>query len=419
MSNLYLIIYISLWALVLLFYQRKRKYFGAASVIIFSYLIYAIISFFLYNDFNFRDEYGELTIGPFLYLFLLLMIALYPTMKFKEEALTLERPNTTIVNLFSFFYIASALVVLPSTISNMSQGLAMLALDPMAGEQLYAEMHTTVREATGGISNIFSIIYNLFSPIGILVFFYYLTLPRKNIYLLSIYFVAIICSLLYAMSKGSRTEVIMVAYSIIMAFFIMKPFLSRKTLKYTIITGAVVTIVTAFFFLSITISRFGNNEAGTDGQMMNYLGQCNINFNLYALDAGGIRNGDRTCNTFKYMLGWDNIPRTIMETRYKYPNLRIDDGHFYTFVGDFVLDFGPIITFFLFVFFSIFVTNKLKTPNQIVQFHQLILAYFAMTVCMQGGMYLFYYSFGNNLIILAFAFSYFGFKYGQYLLRSK
>lgn len=413
-------IYISLWILVLLFYQRKRKYWGGGSIIIGSYLLYAICSFVLFNSEMNIGQYEDLSLGGFLYLFLMLLIATMPALKFKEESVILQPPSRTVINLFSVVFIISTLIRLPDIIMNMGEGLVLLMLDEDGGSELYHATNDAEREAVGGgISNLFAIIYNLFLDGAILIAFYYMTLEKKNRILLLGFILAIISSLLLPLSQGLRTGVLMKSFNLLIAFFLMKPFLSADLRKYIYIVGGIMMGFVVFLFMLLTMSRFGEHESGTYGSMLSYMGQANLNFNMYVLDAGGTRNGDRTCNTFKNLLGYDNVPQNVVDTRDRYSSLALDDSVFSTFVGDFVLDFGPWLTPLIFVFFSFLVCQKIKPRNKIVGFHQLILVYFAMIVCMQGGMYLFYYSFGENLTIIAFAMTYFLFKYDYNLNRKE
>ncbi len=411
-NNIYLFIYVFLWVLVLFKYQKKRQYFGASSIILSSYLVYAVCSWVLYNSQLNNGNYNNLSLGAFIYLFLMLLIAVMPAIKFREETLILQPPSKIVIDLFSTVFIVATLVRLPDIIMNMGEGLVLLMLDEDGGSELYHLTNETEREAIGGgISNIFAIIYNVFLDVGILVAFYYMTLKKKSKTLLWGYILAIISSLLLPLSQGLRTGVMMKSFNLLIAFFLMKPFLSTDIKKKIYIGGSIVMGFVILLFMLLTISRFGDQDSGTSGSMLSYIGQADLNFNMYALDANGIRYGDRTCNTFKILLGFDNVPKNIVETRDRYSSLALDDSVFSTFVGDFVLDFGPWITSLIFVFFSLFVCRKVRPKNRIIGFHQLVLVYFAMIVCMQGGMYLFYYSYGENLTIIAFAMAYFLFKY--------
>ncbi len=410
-SNLYILFYVFLWVLTFLIYQKRRKYVGASSIILLSYIIYAISSVLLYNSPLYNAYYGELKFWPFIYLYLLLLIANLPALKFYEERIKLQKPSLLLINIFSIVYIISALFRIPDIFANIRQGIFLLLMDSSGGEDLYYSTHDIVRSNIGGISNIFAIIYNIFTDVAILIFFYYITLPKKNKYILLGYFIAIFVSVLSPLSQGLRTGVIMLSFNIIIAYFLFKPLMSDRIKKYVTLIGSIVACFIAVLLISLTISRFANRTEGAGGSTLSYIGQANLNFDVNALNAGGTRNGDRTCNTFKQLLGFDNIPQNIEETRIRYAHMKLDDSRFSTLVGDFVLDFGPILTVLLFCLFSTIVCFKTKARKQTLKFHQLILIYFSMIIPMQGGMYLFYYSYGGNLVILAFAFTYFLFKF--------
>ena len=413
LSNLYLVIYILFWVVAFVLYQTRRRYFGAASAIMFSYIIYAVCSYLMYNDSYIGLGLVGLRLFPFVYLGGMLLLAIFPAMKYREELYTIRMPSCFLLNAFSYIFIICALIRLPDILGSIQNGIMLLLLDPSGGESLYYDTHRQIISNIGGISNLFAIIYNLFIDIAILFFFYYLTFEKYNKIIVVGYIIVIISSLLQPLSQGLRTGVVMKAFNILIAFFLMKPYMKPKVRK---MVGGVASILMSFvaiLFMSLTTSRFEDKIAGTNGSILSYIGQANINFNTSVLDAAGTREANRTCNLFKQMLGYKDIPKNVVETRVKYSYLNIDDSVFSTFVGDFVLDFGPVIATVIFLLFSLFVSSKTKAKGRIVGFHQVILIYFAMIICMQGGMYLFDYSYGNNLVIIAFAFTYFVFRMGD------
>jgi oligosaccharide repeat unit polymerase len=181
----------------------------------------------------------------------------------------------------------------------------------------------------------------------------------------------------------------------------------------------ILAISIAIPFLMLSISRFGERDGGLLGGLVYYIGEAPYYFNQFALDSGELRHGDRTCNIFKQLIGMP-APEGIFGVRSAYPTIKMDDSIFSTFVGDFVLDFGGVTTALLFIIFSIVFSRLTRTnaPNTI-PFHRLILVYFAMSVCMQGGMYLFNYSFEGNLQILAILFFYVIFALAYLYQRSR
>jgi oligosaccharide repeat unit polymerase len=199
--------------------------------------------------------------------------------------------------------------------------------------------------------------------------------------------------------------------SLIITYFALKRFLQPKINRIIKIVGLSLLLASLIPLVALTISRFGNSKKGSMASVYFYGGQENLYFNYYGLDNGGIRYGDRTFPLFKRILGFDNVPKNFMERRDKYPHLKMSDENFYTFVGDFTLDFGPVIATLIFLVFTLFVTIKTKIRNGIIRFHQLILLHFVMCLCMLGGLKLYPFSdVGGNLQLIMYFLAYLFFR---------
>ena len=194
------------------------------------------------------------------------------------------------------------------------------------------------------------------------------------------------------------------------AYFFFKRFIPQNINKKVKIVG--ISIIGALLFLIalITVSRF-TDEGGVGSSVYGYTGMQNLNFSKYGLDNGGIRYGDRTCAIFKKMLGFSNVPNNFWEGRDKYPHLKIDDGVFIGFVGDFTLDFGPIFALIIFILFNVFVINHTRIYSKTIKFHQLVLLSFVFNICMEGGMKLYPYAYTDNLRIIVYFIAYFIFRF--------
>lgn len=423
-SYVYLLIYVLLWAVTCYKYYRNVK-FTTGFIIIFSYLLYGILSFFLYNNEYYGGNYEELTLFPFIYLYAMLYVFLVPIFKYeRNNVMYVSVPSRRIVNVFLVIYGISSLVVLPNTLATLKEGLTVLFLDSYGGTELYKmaqENHIARVSGVAGIYGFFAIIHNIFCDVALFIMAYYLTVKGKNRYLLLLLSIVVIADLLHPISSGGRTDVVMKSFAIIMALSIFYPFYTeqlKQSIKKVII---VISLIIAIPFMAMTISRFNEREGGTGGSILNYVAQAPLNFNVNALDNGGIRNGDRTINLFKELAGM-NPPNTIGAVRLKYSQLKMDDSIFSTYVGDFVLDFGPLGAFIIFLLFTCICAINIRIRHKTIPFHSLSLLYFISCVAMQGGMYLFYYSFTYNLNIVAALFIYILFyidhrSYRNYLVR--
>lgn len=130
---------------------------------------------------------------------------------------------------------------------------------------------------------------------------------------------------------------------------------------------------------------------------MRYFAEGPLVFNNYCLDANGTRDGEYTF-AFQHILDRGSQPNEA-ELREKYSNLKINSSRFYTFVGDFVLDYGPIPAFIIIVAIFFIVYNKTIIHRKTMLFPQMILLYILIQYCC--GFYQYQYSMkmGNAYLV--------------------
>ena len=423
-SNIYIILYILAWIVTIIAYQRKNKNFDVGSVVLFSYLFYSIMSLFLYNDPNYIYTFNPIDLFPFIYLYLMLRLAFLPILKYDNSKIKeIQNPTKISLNIVCIIYIAASLAQLPDIISNFAISIIKLLINSSGGQDLYNDaMSDSYSNGDGIISNLPSIISNAYGNFGILLFFYYLTLKKRSKLILIGLFISSIISILINISLGQRGPIFEILLSLVVTYFTLRNFFQPKINKISKIIGITLLIASIIPLFALTNSRFGGSNGGVMSSFYFYTGQQNLYFNNYGLDNGGIRYGDRTVPLFKSMLGFDNVPDNFWERRRKYTNLNINDSVFIGFVGDFCLDFGPILAPLFLFFFILFVLSKTKIRNGRILFHQLILLHFLISVCMLGGMKLYPFSdIGGNLqlIVYFFAFIFFRLDYESILQRRK
>ena len=421
LNIIYTVLYTAILAWMLYRHQRSvDDRWGIGSYILLSYVLYPIIgAFWFFNQNNIYGDIAPLKLFPFIYLAVLEWIAVRPILRFdKNHIQQIEPPSMSFLNIFAAIYIVCTLLQIPPIIANIANGIRNIMVDTAAGADMYLDSQIVDSSYDGSVDNLTAIIFNIFSPLAFILFFYYMTLGRKYLWAIIGFGLCVLIKSFHSLSNGQRTEVTMSVVNIFVAYVALKPILSDRIKRYVRIVLAVLAISITIPFIALTVSRFGEKEGGATGGLVYYAGEAPYYFNNYALDANGTRHGDRTCNIFKQMIGM-SAPQGIFGVRDAYPEMRMDDSIFSTFIGDFVLDFGATATAIIFILFSILFTRLTPTngPNQI-PFHRLILIYFAMSVCMQGGFYLFNYSFDGNLQILAI-FVFYVFFGMDYLMRHR
>ena len=104
--------YLFLWILTFIGYHILRFKTDGGSAIMLTYIIYAIFSLFSINDFLFGDMYLPLTVLPFIYLYLMLMIALSPAIYVHFHPTNkIENPNSRIPHLVSIIIIVASFLL--------------------------------------------------------------------------------------------------------------------------------------------------------------------------------------------------------------------------------------------------------------------------------------------------------------------
>lgn len=383
----------------------KMRKLNSYTIIVLSYTAYAFISIASYE--LLIDRFSDITLFPFVYLFFMLIIALKPVKQFEDSNIQYCKCiDNTIVYAIFFIFIITSILVLPSALSNLSSGISVMFASEDGAAELYKDMHENAQlgaNAKGGIIGLCKIVRYLVFEITVFLFFYYLSLPRKkNVFLVCFLIFCFLIDVIISLADGNRTGSTMSMFTILITTLLFYRFMNNENKKIVRRIGLVFIGVFMFFTLAVTIGRSTMREGGAIEGMTEYLGQANLYFNEYALKQDGLRYGDRTCNYFKNLLGFDNIPKSVVQIRYKYPSLQLNDQHFSTFVGDFVIDFGPITTLILFVVFSFFFCRITKPRQNIIRLDQLLIIQLAADICMHGGMYLFYYSFSGNYIIIMY-----------------
>ena len=409
MSTFYIILYLLLWVVTLLVYRRRGQERDAGWLIIVSYIGYALFSLIL-----FRHADGEyyvflpMRLWPFVYLYCMLLLALWPLIRFhKSNVTTIIEPKMWILNTLSVIIILSALACIPTLLKHLQDGSFLRLLqDSSAGQELYSEALAESEEAGSGISNIPSILLNALSDLALLLFFYYLTLKQRHPLIIAGLSIAIGIVLLTPILSGQRSNTVTTLLTFIGAYFLLRRYLGERLRRWVNILGLGLILVLSIPLAAITLSRFDQRQGGAIGSVVYYIGQANLNFNNYGLDAGGIRHGDRTINLLKRVIDPYNTPKNFQERRDKYPDLKMDDNVFYTFVGDFTLDFGPWKTVLIFLIFNMLVViaTRSQTDDQgkaSLAFHQLLLLYMVTCIAMQGGFWLFGYADTAGLRLIA------------------
>ncbi len=413
-SIICLVINIIIWYFTYRLCKRKNPKFCISTTTIFCFLFFSVVSLLLFVSQNFWTydiKYENITLFPLVYLFFMIICSIYPLIKYDSiKTNRIQLPSITIIEVFLLLYGVSSLAILPYIYSNIESGMVMLLVENQ-GSELY-RMRNEMEAMGEGVYRFPRIIeyikqyHGRLSDLSIFMTAVYCLYKQKNKFLIYIIVLSVVIDIVEPLSQGLRTNVIMKIWAIVAVSCLFYRFFDNRLKRILKRISILLAVIISVPFLALTVSRFGDRDqsGGTLGTMINYMGQANLNFDMYGLDAGGIRYGDRTASVIK---GWIVGEKKDMFTvREQYENLKIDDAHYYTYVGDFTLDFGPVVAVFIFLVVLFLYQNFVVPHSRTVKVHEMCLLYLLATICLQGAMYLFYYSYSWNWrVIYAVLFS--------------
>lgn len=406
-NNLILIINIICWAFVTIRYYIQRKQIDSAVFLLSTFLVYSICS---YQTFNY--EYGnfrgvELSILPLIYLFLMILLTMSPILRFNIAKIKkFPCNNYRVLDFLCWAFIVCMAIKLPFDIAHIREGFLQIMMDQ--GSELYTDVKNEGKSAEGAyvISSLPTIYVNISVEIITLIAFYNTYKKRRPKFTL-ITFLAIALTPLGSIASGQRGGAFNIIIVVIGTFFLFAPILDNKIKKVVKKIGIISLGCIMVPIVALTVSRFGSRgENAAEQSVYSYMGQQNIYFDLYAFDNNGLRYGDRVFPLFKKFLGFDNVPNNFWERRMKYPKLKINDEVFIGYIGDFLLDFGPIISTILFILFALIFLKITFIKKHRCYFHQLLALQFVLVLGLQGGLKLYPFADTASLKILAFGLLY-------------
>lgn len=389
MDEILIFLYITAWFIVTISYWKKRKSLDTGFFLLLFYFILSIFSYYAFKS-ELDTRLKDFSFLPFVFLFAIELFILSPLLLYNEKRI--ERsvpPNPHLIDLIAWICIIPNILSIPDAISSLSEGLTRLAFDVASSGEMYLENRDIVESTGHGVHNITSIMCNGFSGITVLLIFYYATLNRKSRLIFSLLLISSVAQAFGSIAQGTRGGLVEYALLMIFTYLLLKQFMPLSIKRWVRIAGISFMALATLAIAALTIGRFGDGDSGAGQATAYYAGQQNLYFNKYAFDNNGIRYGDRTIPLFKRMIGIPNVPHNYAERRNKYPALKINDEAFIGYVGDFMLDFGPIIGTLLLIIQISFVRRNTKVKKKKIYFHQIILLHFTLYMVTIGAIKLY------------------------------
>lgn len=335
----------------------------------------------------------------------MIILTMYPVLRFNITKIrNFPDPPYKILDSIALIYVICMIVKLPHDVTHVTSGITYIMMD-MGGDLYNKSLMVGQANEAGVISSIPTIYINITTEIVILIVYYNIKKIRRKLLTVGA-IIALIISPLGSIANGQRTGIFDTLIVAIGTYFLFAPVFTVNIRKTINKIGIVVVIMLCIPVVALTQSRFSKGGRSVEYSLASYMGQENLNFDLYAFDNNGIRYGDRVFPLFKKFLGYKNVPSDFWERRDKYSQLKINDEVFIGYVGDFLLDFGPLVSTIMFLIFAFVCCRLTKAKNGRLRFYQLLLIQYILTIGLQGGLRLFPFADNYGLKIIAYGLLY-------------
>lgn len=359
MQLLYCIVYFLLFFISLKTAINKNR--KCIAFILAIWTIHAFLSIFYYlNPFMQFDI--KLTLWAFIYLFICVNIAISPFLIFNEDSIGKQK---ILCNPLIFQVLIVALAVF--SVVPFIEFIYQICITGLGDLHLqYTDSDTSSVKKLSKIGSFCYSVVEYLRFIAIPLFFVYITEIKKhnNLLILGL-LTAIFCPVLSNLANGERFAVMIVVFSFAFNYILFSNKLStdlkKKIKKYAVSCCLLMTILV----IAISIGRFGKNsdydqEYGTSYQFLRYLGEASVRFNTDAIETIHHTNGSRIF--VGYLSYFENYKLDIEFINRK---LGFASNNFFTVLGDLVIDFGTIPTFFIVLIFTgfMFLLYKKRQAN--------------------------------------------------------
>ena len=349
------------FAVSISYYKRYRQFDAYLLILVVYSCVSACCVLYAFSD---RNHYPKLSVGGFVYLFLIVMMCIQP-----YRGITLKTslfiPETKTLKILFYIYLFSGVVsvyyTLPRAIE-LSQ----------AGD--WASVRADVYNGFDGIElytnqfeRLCKNLYSYIAPFGIVWTFYQFIKEKYNKVIT--YFSLLIWSLSTYSSASliaSRGMVLTFAVKMISLYVIFRPAIPQKRRMIFYIIGGVMAAFFLSYSLAVTDSRFGDDS---NDSLFLYFGHSMLAFN------SGVFNSMTDFAYGKYFFKWI-FDALGTDSYINFARLGSTHGTaFVTFVGCFFFDFGIIGTFIFALIFNKLLKNSTKNLNMMSDI--IVFIYFA------------------------------------------
>lgn len=221
----------------------------------------------------------------------------------------------------------------------------------------------------------------------VVLFFYFISQFRSNRVLCLGLLFGILNPTISNLNIGSRFIFVSDFLALMAMFLLFKETLSNIIRKVIVRFSIIISIVFAIVFLSISVVklRYSTNENAVQTSLALYGGESFLNFSTNMWNYCSETNGDNAFFIFKYILG--TYPGEHRDSDALTAKSHILAKVFYTYIGDFYMDFGLEGAFFIVLIISILIVFFVKRANSSNSLYYYCWLYIFIRILVSGFTY--------------------------------
>lgn len=383
--------------------RRKHSWASPSSFLLLIYLLAALLSIpTLYIE-DYTQPFESRYWVPVIQFLFFLFCFIHPFCQFNEAALEkIILPSKKILDIFSTFIIVISFFSIFHFSVTVSEIFRLESLEDARNALYEGELYVE----SGILTTIASVGASMY-VFALMLFFVYRILgksKRRSVLLL----IASISEPLHVLSFVGRDGVVFWLFSFIFLYCFFKPFLSDKqtrNIQRQFIIGSLFLLIP---FIAISISRFDDSSAGTEGSLISYMGQSFVNGPLFmGIEDKPFKNG--ACfPLFFEITGMEMVEEEAYEKL-----VQIGEWRSWTF-GTFITSLYMYIGFkgMAFICISMFIIFKtvFRGKNKVLKYGQLFIYILYFQIFSQGVFYFRQGTRGANLFIVLCFLLYFAFS---------
>lgn len=388
---------------VFTFYREGYK-ITIKSYLLLIWAISGVVSIYYYN-YGIRN-YRNITIIPFIYLFVLVLLSFYPILTFNYKNVKHIVANNFFIQVSIIFI---ACISIEPFIENFFQVLK--TVGKSSGDYItdVYEQKNSLGDSTeylklswiGRKFNVINLWLKDFVPVLLM---FYLTKDKKKKLIVIGLIIAILNPMLFAYVNAGRVTIVTQLMYLIFIYLLMSNCLVSKLRKQIVFYGSISFILIFCLVVAITLFRYlkyaelnPNTEFSIFDWLSLYVGEGMLNFNEYMWGINTTMQGDNSFSFFKSIAGLDTFTNYLERRAYWQPRTGISGMIFYTHIGDWYGDLGAVNTVVFVIVLVVLITAITRNKGQVISLHKFLLIAIWYKICLMGFTF---YTYKTSLITL-------------------